>query len=484
MRATTVDRPEGRGSAVWRFLRGPRFVDLPLRAFALVMGLTAFVPGAFELDEPLYVALTAAAYVLIVVAPFLPLSVVVASAALSGVFLWQYPDFENMSTEALILATAVLFSYMLWWAAGAGTLALLAYQVAATAQNGLDGGVPGLIDLGYGWLTTCLVGVAAGFVERRIQREITRREQAARENARALETMRMRFTSDTHDTISHSLCTEAAIIRTLGRAPHAPGADRMITELALVNAEATKRLRQLVARLRADAPESAHVGLRAEARLLVSAIEDGTAAGGVRLSTTVGALPEHASPAVGTHFTGFILELATNVIRYATPGTASTIAVAAEQATPTRVVVRYTSVNSADAPLTEVPRSLSTRAEAVGGSCTVSADPQGRVVVTVTHPLELVATEIDSEIATEAVPVRDDFAAASQATPGELSPTAQGDSASVAGAALPGTVGHAGTAADAVTVGDAGPVGSAGPAGSGTTVHAGHSHRRLEGRRA
>ena len=444
MRATTVDRPEGRGSAVWRFLRGPRFVDLPLRAFALVMGLTAFVPGAFELDEPLYVALTAAAYVLIVVAPFLPLSVVVASAALSGVFLWQYPDFENMSTEALILATAVLFSYMLWWAAGAGTLALLAYQVAATAQNGLDGGVPGLIDLGYGWLTTCLVGVAAGFVERRIQREITRREQAARENARALETMRMRFTSDTHDTISHSLCTEAAIIRTLGRAPHAPGADRMITELALVNAEATKRLRQLVARLRADAPESAHVGLRAEARLLVSAIEDGTAAGGVRLSTTVGA----------------------------------------QQATPTRVVGRYTSVNSADAPLTEVPRSLSTRAEAVGGSCTVSADPQGRVVVTVTHPLELVATEIDSEIATEAVPVRDDFAAASQATPGELSPTAQGDSASVAGAALPGTVGHAGTAADAVTVGDAGPVGSAGPAGSGTTVHAGHSHRRLEGRRA
>ncbi|RAF02895.1 hypothetical protein DN545_36430, partial [Burkholderia multivorans] len=122
------------------------------------------------------------------------MSVVVASAALSGVCLWQYPDFENMSSEALILATAVLFSYMLWWAAGAGTLALLAYQVAATAQNGLDGGVPGLIDLGYGWLTTCLVGVAAGFVERRIQREITRREQAARENARALETMRMRFT--------------------------------------------------------------------------------------------------------------------------------------------------------------------------------------------------------------------------------------------------------------------------------------------------
>lgn len=201
------------------------------------MGLTALVPGAFELDEPLYVALTALAYVLIVVAPFLPFTAVISSAVLSGVFLWQYPDFENMFTESLILATAVLFSYMRWWAAGLGTLCLLAYQLTATAQGGLDGGPEGLIDLGYGWLTTCLVGAAAGFVELRIRREITRREQAAAENARALETMRTRFTSDTHDTISHSLSTEAAIIKTLGRNPHALGSDRMIAELAMVNAE-------------------------------------------------------------------------------------------------------------------------------------------------------------------------------------------------------------------------------------------------------
>lgn len=501
MRSTTVDRPEGRGPAVWRFLRGPRFVDLPIRAFALVMGLTALVPGAFELDEPLYVALTAAAYVLIVLAPFLPFTVVVASAVLSGVFLWQYPDFENMSTEALILATAVLLSYMRWWAAGLGTLALLAYQLSATAQGGLDGGVPGLIDLGYGWLTTCLVGVAAGFIERRIQREIARREQAARENARALETMRMRFTSDTHDTISHSLCTEAAIIKTLGRAPHAPGADRLITELALVNAEATKRLRQLVARLRADAPETAHVELRAEARLLVSAIEDGTSAGGVRLSTTVGALPEYASPAVGTHFTAFILELATNVVRYATPGTASTIDVAARQATPTRVELRYTSINDADAPLTEVPRSLSTRAEAVGGACTVSADPQDRVVVTVTHPLDLVNARIGSGVGTEAVPVRDDFAPVGPALAG--GPAREGEPAqergethaSAQGSTLLGTSGGTVTAGDAAaasapaTAGDSGPSGDADPAvesvtaGSGTTARRGRSHR-LEGRRA
>lgn len=477
MRALTEDGSGARGStSVWRFLRGPRFVDLPIRAFALVMGLTALVPGAFELDEPLYVVLTALAYVLIVVAPFLPFTVVISSAVLSGVFLWQYPDFENMFTESLILATAVLFSYMRWWAAGLGTLCLLAYQLTATAQGGLDGGPEGLIDLGYGWLTTCLVGAAAGFVELRIRREITRREQAAAENARALETMRTRFTSDTHDTISHSLSTEAAIIKTLGRNPHALGSDRMIAELAMVNAEAAKRLRQLVGRLREDAPTSPHIELQAEAHLLTSAIEDGSAAGGVRVSTTVGTLPEFASPAVGEHFTAFILELATNVIRYSTPGTASTLEIVARRTVPRSVELSYTSINVADAPLAQVPRSLNTRAEAVGGRVLVSADPQGRVVVTVTHPLELV----DSEVGVEAVPVKDDFRDQNARS------AALGGGTDSAGIGHSGAVGATSGHDRSLSIATRGGTGRSGgsPEDEELTLHRGHSHRRLEDRRA
>lgn len=407
MRESSVERSEGRWPSLWRILRGPRFVDLPIRAFALVMGLTVFVPGAFELAEPLYVALLVLAYALIVLAPFLPFSVVIASSLLGFAFLWQYPDLENMYPEALVLGTAVLLSYMRWWAFGAATAALLAYQLTATAWGGLDGGVEGLIDLGYAWMTSCLVGLAAGVIERRICSEITRREQAARENERALETMRMRFTSDTHDTISHSLSIEAAIIKSLGRAPQAPGTDRMIAELAMVNAEASKRLRQLVGRLRADAPGASGIALPSEARLLVSAIEDGCAAGGVRLSVAVESLPEHASPVVGEHFTAFLLELATNVIRYSTPGTESRLTVRTRRTGPSRVVLIYASVNEADAPLSAPPRSLSQRARAVGGTCTVGADSAGRVVVEVTHPLELA----DSAAGIEARCVQDDFAA-------------------------------------------------------------------------
>ncbi|GAA1616188.1 hypothetical protein GCM10009700_00590 [Brevibacterium sanguinis] len=389
MGATTDERPEGRWARVWGFLRGPRFVDLPIRALALIMGLTVVVPGSFETDEPLYVGLLIAAYALLIVTPFAPRTVALIATAAGIGYLWLYPDLENMFPEALILSAGVLLSYFRWWSFAAASLGLLAYIGVATQVGAYDEGLPGLIDLGYGWLMTSVLGLAAGFIELRFRREITRRETAAREHARTVEALRTRFTSDTHDTISHSLSTEAAIIKSLGRAPQAPGTDRMIAELAMVNAEASKRLRQLIGRLQADAPDTSRIELQAEAYLLTSAIRDGSAAGGVRLATTVGDLPAHASCEVGEHFTAFILELATNVIRYSTPGTESRLDVAALRSATDRVDLHYRSINSAEADLTVVPRSLQVRAQALGGDCTVATAPDGRVVVEVVHPVRL-----------------------------------------------------------------------------------------------
>ena len=389
MGATTDERPEGRWARVWGFLRGPRFVDLPIRALALIMGLTVLVPGSFETDEPLYVGLLIAAYALLIVTPFAPRTVALIATAAGIGYLWLYPDLENMFPEALILSAGVLLSYFRWWSFAAATVGLLAYIGVATQLGAYDEGLPGLIDLGYGWLMTSVLGLAAGVIELRFRREITRRETAAREHARTVEALRTRFTSDTHDTISHSLSTEAAIIKSLGRAPQAPGTDRMIAELAMVNAEASKRLRQLIGRLQADAPDTSRIELQAEAYLLTSAIRDGSAAGGVRLATTVGDLPAHASREVGEHFTAFILELATNVIRYSTPGTESRLDVAALRSATDRVDLHYRSINSAEADLTVVPRSLQVRAQALGGDCTVATAPDGRVVVEVVHPVRL-----------------------------------------------------------------------------------------------
>ncbi len=196
----------------------------------------------------------------------------------------------------------------------------------------------------------------------------------------------------------------------------------------------------------------------------------------MRVSTTVGTLPEFASPAVGEHFTAFILELATNVIRYSTPGTASTLEIVARRTVPRSVELSYTSINVADAPLTQVPRSLNTRAEAVGGRVLVSADPQGRVVVTVTHPLELV----DSEVGVEAVPVKDDFRDQNARS---AALTSGADSAGIGhSGAVGATSGHDRSLSIATRNGTGRSVGS--PEDEELTLHRGHSHRRLEDRRA
>lgn len=75
---------------------GPRFIDLPIRLLAFIMGLTILVPGSFEITEPRYAGLLILAYGLIVLAGFLPLSIVIASTGLGIAFSTLYPDLENM----------------------------------------------------------------------------------------------------------------------------------------------------------------------------------------------------------------------------------------------------------------------------------------------------------------------------------------------------------------------------------------------------
>ena len=133
--------------------------------------------------------------------------------------------------------------------------------------------------------------------------------------------MRARFTSDMHDTISHSLTTESAIIRTLARESDSETADRLLAELALVNAEATKRLRQLVTSLSKWETESctedratSRIRFRAEAEQLTTAIEAG--ARPIRSMTTEPPLPTHATGTLGHHFRAVILSSPRTSVRY------------------------------------------------------------------------------------------------------------------------------------------------------------------------
>lgn len=288
----TSSSEDGSTSALaraWGFIRGPRFVDLPIRLLALIMGLTLLVPGAFEIDEPRYLVLIIFAYALIVIAPFVPLVTVFVSTGLSIVFVVPYPDLENMFTEALIFATAVLLSQRRLAGSVIATAGLACYLLMSSELGAYDGGIEGVIDLGFGWLTYSLIGLAAGFVELRIQREIIRRERAAVAHQEEVESMRTRFTRDMHDTISNSLATETAIIRTMAQESSAArNSDRSLAELALVNAEATKRLRQLVTSLRSGQTQGSRISLYTEARQLATAIDNGCSAGSVPLLTRGG----------------------------------------------------------------------------------------------------------------------------------------------------------------------------------------------------
>lgn len=383
---------------VWHFLRGPRFIDLPIRLLALIMGLTILVPGSFEITEPRYAGLLILAYGLIVLAGFLPLSIVIATTGLGIGFSMLYPDLENMFPEALILATAVLISRRRWIGFALGTVGLAVYLGASTRLGSYDAGFEGFTDLGYGWLTYSTLGLCASFVEARIRSEIDRRERAAVDHQKSLDAMRARFTSDMHDTISHSLTTESAIIRTLAKETDSETADRLLAELALVNAEATKRLRQLVTSLsrwetEACSGDSAtsRVRFRAEAEQLTTAIEDGCAAGSVPLTTELAPLPTHATGTLSHHFRAVMLELATNVIRHSVPGTPATLAVEMRGERGDRAELLCRSTNESPTALTKVPRSLSRRATAVGGVCRVDEDERRRTVVEVALPVRFVS---------------------------------------------------------------------------------------------
>lgn len=383
---------------VWHFLRGPRFIDLPIRLLALIMGLTILVPGSFEITEPRYAGLLILAYGLIVLAGFLPLSIVIATTGLGIAFSMLYPDLENMFPEALILATAVLISRRRWIGFALGTIGLAVYLGASTRLGSYDAGFEGFTDLGYGWLTYSILGLSASFVEARIRSEIDRRERAAVDHQKSLDAMRARFTSDMHDTISHSLTTESAIIRTLAKESDPETAARLLAELALVNAEATKRLRQLVtslSRWEAEActgdSATSRVRFRAEAEQLTTAIEDGCAAGSVPLTTELSPLPTHATGTMSHHFRAVMLELATNVIRHSVPGTPATLAVEMRGERGDRAELLCRSTNESPTVLTQAPRSLSRRAAAVGGVCRVDEDERRRTVVEVALPIRFVS---------------------------------------------------------------------------------------------
>lgn len=369
-----------RRERVLRWLAGPRFIDLPIRALAVFYALTAFLPSATESQDPLYLVFFYGARALYLVATFLPFSAGLAGMALLLVFMALFPEYLNPMQEPVEFAAAILLSQMRW-------VPWIVLLLAVIGQNVLAFVVTPMVAmpywlLGYTTLRNTLLALAGAAGERRLRREIALREQAARGHERQLQRERTGFAVDTHDTVSHGLATQAAMVRLLAAEKDEGERRQLLSELSLTNDEIQHQLRVFLAKLRADEGvlRSPAADAEEEFRRTGETLRRAAESGGIRLEMEID-LPPRSLPAAMLDQLAFIMrELVTNMVKHTSGSDGCRLSVGLSR--DDSGVLLIESVNPSDAAEATTPRSLSLRASALDGSCSASCrDGSYRVAV-------------------------------------------------------------------------------------------------------
>ena len=134
--------------------------------------------------------------------------------------------------------------------------------------------------------------------------------------------------------------------------------------------------------------DGALVDLSHEVPASLEAIRSGARAGGFDLETRHSALPTRVDARMAGEVQLVLFELATNVLKHACSTAGARVE--ADGATGegvAAIVLRSRNRVRADEPV--VPRTLTRRAEALGGSCTAAAVARGVLEVSVVLPLPL-----------------------------------------------------------------------------------------------
>ena len=351
-----------------RWLLGSRFVDPPIRGFALLLGLSTLLPSAAESSEPLYLVFHYASGLLIIASAFAPLASGAVAAALFVVFLMVFPEYLNPFSTALEFASGLLLVAFAWrW-----SLVMLGVLIGAgwLARTFAPDTVMPLGMQLYSWAYIALLGAAACLVEMRIRREITARERNAREHERELQRMRLGVATDVHDTVSHGLATQLAIVRLLALEQDRGESQRMLGELAVRTESAQDELRALLSGLHGGAGSGASalpVGA-AELRSAVARLGEAAAAGGSRINAHYGELPEVLSQDALDDAVLVLRELVTNIIKHAAGSGERELSV--DTVTDARGSwLLLQSENPVAQPVAQVPWSLSARVAQRGGVC-------------------------------------------------------------------------------------------------------------------
>lgn len=362
---------------------GPRFVDGPIRAIALVLCLSGLMPGAAETHEPGYLTMLYLASALIVVSAVRPRIGALLAACGFVAFLALYPDYLNPFQEPIEFAAAVLLSAWRWpWSLGvtAGLVALTGISQVVQPELATP-----FAQLAFSWVLGSVLAVSAALAESAIQRELARRETAAREHERTVQQLRIGFAVDTHDTVSHSLATQAAMIRIISAERTPEAAQRRLGELALANGASQEQLRVLLGRLTRPTAESgarmmSAAELSVDIETMIAAAESGGYPITLQFDGSIAAMPAPR----GEHVRSIARELITNMVKHAAKPVGCSLRVVRETENGIDALV-LSSTNAATAKFADAPHSLVTRAEALGGSCVVQY-AAARVEVTIRLP--------------------------------------------------------------------------------------------------
>lgn len=361
-------------------------VDLPIRTALLLLGVAALIDPFFESSAPLYIVLYFVATVAQVLVGFWPTAVGVVGYALYLVFPFLYPEALN---SFLVLAGTVLLvelSYLRIRRYLIFTVLLFAGFGIAAVLGSAESDASSFVFSVLMWAGVTLLGLSCAWFEARLNREIEARTAAARESERDLERFRVRTALDTHDTVSHGLAAESAIIRILSMEARRSGAENgRLTELAIVNAHTQQQLRLLLSRLTTGeedptTPAPFDADVRRSAEMIRAALD----AGGFSVRIRVAELPRTAAVSIVETALLVLRELSTNIVKHSVSNERCELTVCM---TPGDEAVVLTAANSSTGSADWRPHSLSARVADAGGTCEIS-HREDVTVVRVVLPLD------------------------------------------------------------------------------------------------
>lgn len=363
---------------VFDMLIGQRFIDLPIRVLAVIVAVSAVTPGSVEGREPGYLALFYISSALLIVSSFVPTTAAMIIACLFVVHMLAYPGYLNPFQDNLVFATAVLLSRG-WWRQATAVI-VATFVLAGVAQHVQPGVAMSFGELAFSLGLSSALALSAWLLERRIREEIVRREGAAVTHVQDVQRLRIGFAVDTHDTISHGLATQAAVLKVLSYEQVEPEVRRRLGELAMLNDQTQQSLRTLLRRLRnAQTSAPATPAPRDDLLQALDSLVAAADAGGYIIETQID-LPESLSPELAEYVLLVSRELVTNIVKHSSSRHDCVIDIG---------TVDHDLVIRARNPVVDesysVPLSLSERVTSIGGDFRVH-QAGGRFTVTIRLP--------------------------------------------------------------------------------------------------